>query len=74
MSIGTPRGGDRSVGTNRSLLVVGDGDGCWIGVGMGPGGVIVSIFDIKGCLHIGHATSTCTTPQSDSAHFLRHLK
>lgn len=67
-------GGDRNIGTNRALFCIGDADDCNIGVGIGPKGVNVAIFDVKGYRHIGHATSICTNPPADSAHLRRHLK
>lgn len=74
-SAGSPiAGGDLNIGTNRSLEVIGEGDNCRFGVGIGPCGVIAAILEVKGCRHIGQAASVCFGSQADSAHFLMHLK
>lgn len=76
-------GGDRNIGTNRSLFEIGDRISNMLalslfvlGVGIGPSGTVSVIFDANGCLQTGHpnSTSSCREPLPESDHFFKHLK
>jgi hypothetical protein len=76
-------GGDRNIGTNRSLFEIGDRISNILaislfvfGVGIGPSGTVSVIFDANGCLQTGHpnSKSSCREPLPESDHFFKHLK
>lgn len=79
----TMGGGDRNIGTNRSLFKIGDRISNMLerklsvfGVGVGPSDTVPVIFDTNGCLQTGHpnSTSSCRDLLPESDHFFKHLK